>query len=142
MRQAKKGDTVKLKYRGKIEDETEFTFPNDDAPIELTIGDGSMIPGFENAIVGMTSGEKRTITVFPEEGFGHKRQDLIVNVDRVDVPPHIKLTLGKNLIVKTGDEEELTVTVTDINDDIITIDANSPLAGKTVIFDIELLEFI
>ena len=142
MREAKKGDTVKLYYSGKIDDGTEFAVSNEDEPVVLTIGDGSVVPGFENGLIGMTQGQKRIITVPPEEGVGHKSDELIIDVNKNDFPSDMDLHEGMKIKIKTEDGDYATITVINIDEDVVTIDANSPFAGKTITFTVELVDFI
>lgn len=142
MREAQKGDTVKVYYKGQIEDGTEFAVSDNPGPIELTIGDGTTLPGFENGLIGMTVGDKRIITVPPEEGFGHKDQDLVFQVNKDNFPPHMDLHEGMKVKVKTEDGNKTTITIINIDDDTVTVDANSPFAGKTVSFTVDLVEFV
>lgn len=140
MSTVKEGDTVKIHYTGKFEDGQVFDSSKDKDPLEFSVGEGKIIPGFENGVKGMSIGEKKEITLQPEEAYGEPRDDLYVNVKKSDFPDHITPEEGQHLQIKQSDGNVVTVTVSDIGDDTVTLDANHPLAGKTLIFDIELVE--
>ena len=142
MRKAEQGDTVKVNFTGRLDDGTEFANSNGDEPLEFTIGDGQLIPGFEKATVGMTEGERKTIRVEPSEGFGEKRPEMVSKVPRSAIPDHIELSEGLPLQVTTPSGEPVRVVVTDVSDEEVTLDANPPLAGLTLTFDIELVAFV
>jgi peptidylprolyl isomerase len=138
--EARIGDTVKVHYQGRLKDGTVFDDSNARQELlEFTIGKSSLIPGFENAVLGMRPGEDKLIELTPQEGFGPHHQDLVVTVGRKEFPADFTPVLGQQLKV-TQDEKELVVSVTAITDDKITLDANHPLAGKDLVFDIKLVE--
>jgi FKBP-type peptidyl-prolyl cis-trans isomerase 2 len=139
---AKEGDTVKIHYTGKREDETVFGTSKDGHPIEFVIGDGAVISGLEEGVVGMEAGQSKTITVPPEEAFGHVRGELITTVEKDHLPDNLTPVVGQVLQMKYPDGKTTRVNVTDVKDDTITLDANHPLAGETLSLDVELVEIM
>lgn len=140
MTQAKDGSKVKVHYTGKLDDGTVFDSSKDRDPFEFTIGTGSVIPGFEKGIVGMATGETKTVTIPPDEAYGQKRDELIADVKKSHFPPDITPTVGQQLQMQQPDGRPLNVMVTKIEGEDVTLDANHPLAGKTLTFEIELVE--
>ena len=142
MIQAKIGDTVKVHFEGLLEDGTIFGSTMGEEPFEFTIGEKNMLPGFENAVIGMQKGEKKTLTLAPEEAYGSHMKELVHVMDRSSFPQEITLEIGKRLQVRTQEGKHALVTIIDLTEDSIVIDGNEPLAGQTLIFKIELLEII
>lgn len=142
MRKAQKGDKVKVHFTGKLEDGTEFASSRQEAPVEFTIGDGALIAGFEEGAVGMTEGEQKTIQLEPNEAFGEKRPELVSKVPKSAIPDHVDLSVGLQLQMSSQAGDPIQVTVTAVDEEEVTIDANPPLAGKPLTFDIELVEFV
>lgn len=136
----KDGDTVKVHYTGKFEDGTVFDSSKDREPLEVTIGAGRVIPGFEKGIIGMESGSTKTITLPPEEAYGQVRDDLIIEVKKAEIPENIKPKVGMNLQMKQKGGEVINLVVSEVKDETVTLDANHQLAGKTLVFDIEVVE--
>ena len=142
MTKAKTGDRVKVHFEGYLVDGTVFGSTTDEKPFEFTIGDKNMLPGFENAVVGMQKGDTKTITLPPEEAYGPHKKELVHVMDKSSFPQEINLEIGKRLQVRTQDGRSSIVTIKDFTEDNIVIDENDPLAGKTLIFKIELVEII
>lgn len=142
MTQAKKGDTVKVHYTGKLQDGSIFDASTNGPPIQFTIGEGQLIPGFEKALLGMNPGESKTIKISAEEAYGPHREELVVIVDRKELPPHLTPKVGQRLQINQPENQSIVVTVTDTSESSVTLDANHPLAGKDLTFDIELIEII
>ena len=142
MTEAKVGDTVKVHFEGFLEDGTLFGSTVDEEPFEFIIGEKNMLPGFENAIVGMQKGDTKTITLSPEEAYGSHMKELVHVMDRSSFPPEINLEIGKRLQVRTQEGKQAIVTIKDLKEDSIVIDGNDPLAGQTLTFKIELIEII
>ena len=142
MTQANNGDTVRVHFTGRLEDGTEFGKTKEDEPLEFTIGQGQVIPGFEQSTVGMEPGEKKTVELEPDQAFGEKRPELVSKVERSAVPEHIDLNLGTQLQVTSADGNPVQVTVTEVTDEHVMLDANPPLAGLPLTFDIELVEVV
>jgi len=140
MSQAKDGDAVKVHYTGKLEDGTVFDTSREREPLAVTLGASQVIPGFENGLIGMAVGDTKTITLPPEEGYGAKREDLIVDVERTNFPENVDPKVGERFQVKQPDDSVINVQVTAVKGDQVTLDANHPLAGKTLTFEIEMME--
>jgi peptidylprolyl isomerase len=137
---AKKGDTVKIHYTGKLDDGTVFDSSEGREPLSFTIGNGQVIPGFEEAVVGMALEEKKNVTIPPEKAYGPRNEEMVINVPRKRVPPDINPETGQRLQMQGPNEQMIIVEITEVTDESITLDANPPLAGKDLIFDIELVE--
>ncbi len=142
MTKAATGDRVKVHFEGYLEDGTMFGSTMDDEPFEFTIGEKNMLPGFENAVIGMQEGESKTITLTPEEAYGLHKKELVTVMERSGFPEGIDLEVGKRLRVRTQDGNYTVVTIKDFTEDRIVLDENDPLAGKTLSFKIELVEII
>ncbi len=142
MAQAKQGDTVKVHYTGKLEDGTVFDTSKNRGPLQFTIGKGQVIAGVEEAVAGMNIGESKTATVPIDKGYGPRRDDMVVTVNRNQLPGDVRPDVGQRLEIKQADDQVILVTVTDATDSTITIDANHPLAGKTLTFDLELVGIV
>ncbi len=140
MSQSKNGDTVKIHYTGTLENGEEFDSSKDREPLEFVIGEGNVIPGFENGVIGMEEGDSKNITIPPEEAYGTKNNELIVEVNRSDFPENITPSLGLQLQMMQQNGNPINVIVTALDDNNVTVDANHPLAGQTLIFDIKLVE--
>jgi peptidylprolyl isomerase len=140
MTEAKQGDTVKVHYQGTLTDGTVFDSTHEQEPLEFTIGEGKIIPGFEESIVGMEEGQTKDVSVTPDQAYGDYNENGVVNFPRENLPEDINPELGMTLQMTTPEEQTVYVTVTEIEDETITLDANHPLAGKDLHFQIELLE--
>lgn len=139
MTQAKQGDTVTVHYTGKFEDGTVFDTSRERGPMQFTIGQGRLIPGFEEAVVGMAPGESKSTTVPPEQAYGPHNDQMVQVIDRKQVPPEMQLQVGQQLEVRRPDGQTGIVTVRELTDSSVTLDANHPLAGRSLVFDIELV---
>ena len=143
MAQAKAGDTVRVHYEGQLSDGTIFDSSLEREPIEFILGQDTVIPGFEQAVIGMEVGESKDVSIPPEDGFGEYSEDLVVNIEKSMLPPDINPELGMQLEVSSEEEETPRVfTIADIAEDSVTLDGNHPLAGKEIAFKIELLEIL
>lgn len=140
MSTAKKGDKVKVHYTGKLTDGTVFDSSLEREPIEFELGAGQMIAGFDKAVDGMAVGDKKTADIPSAEAYGDKRDDMMVPVPHDKVPEEIKPEVGMQLSMQQPDGQSLPVLVAEVNDDHIVLDANHPLAGKDLNFEIELVE--
>jgi peptidylprolyl isomerase len=142
MTQAKKGDTVKVHYSGKLD--TGFLFDTSEGsdPLEFKIGSGTLITGFEEAVVGMSPGESRTVLIPPEKGYGLYREDRVFRMDRKDLPEDIVPAEGMTLEICASNGVNVPVQITEIDGDTITLDANHPLSEQTLTFEIKLLEIV
>jgi len=142
MTQAKTGDTVKVHFEGSLEDGSIFGSTINDEPFEFTIGQKHMLPGFENAVIGMQKGDTKTITLPPEEAYGLHKKELVHVMNRSGFPKEINLEIGKTLRVRTQDGKYTVVTIKDFTEDSIVLDENEPLAGETLTFNIELIDIL
>lgn len=140
MTQVKSGDTVRIHYTGTLTDGTTFDSSQGRDPLEFTVGQGQIIPGLEKAIPGMTAGDKKTVAVPAAEAYGPTNPEARQDVPRDEIPAEIPLDLGTQLQVQAPDGQVLPVTVVAVTEEIVTLDANHPLAGKDLTFDIELVE--
>ncbi|EGJ49989.1 FKBP-type peptidyl-prolyl cis-trans isomerase [Desulfocurvibacter africanus] len=140
MAQAKNGDTVKVHYTGKLEDGTVFDSSLERDPLEFTVGGGMVIPGFEEAIVGMKEGESKEVTIPSGEAYGDYNEEMRIEIQKAQIPEDIQPEVGQMLQLRGEDGGATTVTVTHITDDTVTLDANHPLAGKDLMFDLKLVE--
>ena len=142
MAQAKAGDKVRVHYEGQLSDGTIFDSSLEREPIEFILGQDTVIPGFEQAVIGMEAGESKNVSIPPEGGFGEYSEDLVVNIEKSILPPDINPVVGMQLEVSSEEETPRVFTIADIAEDIITLDGNHPLAGKEIAFKIELLEIL
>ena len=140
MSTAKKGDVVKVHYTGKLNSGEQFDSSKGRSPLEFTVGAGQMIPGFDEAIPGMEIGEKKTITIAPEKAYGEKKEDAVIEFSKSNIPADMKLEPGMKLQLRDEAGHPVPVVVIEIKDDVVILDANHELAGKELIFDIELVE--
>lgn len=142
MAKAKTGDTVKVHYTGKFEDGSIFDSSINANPLEFTIGKAQVIPGFEKAVIGMKPGEKKSFKVEPEDGYGNYSNDLAFEIDKSRIPDDLKPTIGMDIVITSELGEKTNFTIIDIKEDSIIIDANHPLAGQILNFDIHLMDIL
>lgn len=140
MAQAKKGDTVLIHYTGRLEDGTVFDSSEGREPLEFRLGEGRVIPGFEEAVEGMKPGDEKTADVPADEAYGPRRDDLLLTVSREQLPDGLEPEVGQKLEMATRDGQKVPVVVTDTDDGSVVLDANHPLAGKDLTFDIALVK--
>ena len=134
-----KGSKVKVHYTGKFEDNNIFDTSKDKEPLEFTVGEGQLIPGFEQGVVGLNSGDKKTVELEPEQAYGPVRDELINEVAMEKLPEGVKQ--GQMLQAQT-EQGAMNVMVTEVKEKTATVDANHPLAGKKLIFDLEVMEIM
>ncbi len=139
MKQAKEGDTVSLHYKGSFEDGTVFDSSDTHGALRFTVGKGTVIPGFDEAVLGMKPGEAKTVTIPPEKGYGPRNKELLMKIDRKELPPDLDPAVGQRIEFSKGDQR-FELTVSEVTEEAVTFDANHPLAGKTLVFDLLLLE--
>jgi peptidylprolyl isomerase len=139
MGQAKPGDTVKVHYTGKLEDGTVFDSSVDREPLAFRLGAGQIIPGFEKAVEELELGEKTTTVIPAVQAYGPWQEEAMVTVARGDLPPDLEPEVGQQLQVQPEGGQPLTVRIVQVNDTQVTLDANHPLAGKDLAFEIELI---
>ncbi|MBI6118908.1 peptidylprolyl isomerase [Salegentibacter maritimus] len=141
MSQVKANDTVKVHYTGKLTDGQVFDSSVERGePIEFTMGQGQLIPGFEKGLIDMKVNEKKTINIPKEEAYGEPREELIQEVQKSQLPEEIKPEVGMGLVSKSPDGQEMNLVVRDVKEDSIVVDGNHPLAGKDLVFDLEVVE--
>ncbi len=139
---AKNGDTVKVHYTGRFEDGTVFDTSADSEPLQFTLGARHVIPGFERAVVGMQTGESKTVRIAPDQGYGSHQADLVFQVGRETLPEELDPEIGQHLELQQPNGERVMLTITEVSESTITLDANHPLAGKELTFNVELVEIV
>ena len=142
MSNVKKGDTVKVHYTGTLQDGSVFDSSRNREPLEFKIGSGSLIPGFEKAVLGLSIGESTKVDIPSGEAYGEVRDEMIISVEREKLPADIDPQVGMQLQVQQPNGQAMPVVISEVNDTHITIDANHPLAGRDLTFEIELLEVV
>lgn len=150
MAQAKQGDRVKVHYTGRLDDGTVFDSSEcadegcgcGHGPLEFTIGQGEVIPGFEAGVVGLSVGESKSVHIAVEDAYGERIEEMVAVVPRGDLPQELSPEVGQQLEVTQEDGQVFQVLITEVTDDTITIDANHPLAGQALNFDIKLEEIL
>jgi FKBP-type peptidyl-prolyl cis-trans isomerase 2 len=142
MAQARPGDTVKVHYTGKLTDDTIFDSSLEQDPLEFTLGTGEIIPGFEEAVVGMQPGEAKTVTIISDEAYGPYREEMVLEVDRNQFPTDMAPEVGQQFEISQPDGNSTVVLVTAIQETNVVLDANHPLAGQDLTFNIQLMEIV
>ncbi len=142
MVQAKKGDTVKVHYTGTLEDGTMFDTSAEREPLKFTVGGGEVIAGFDTAVIEMSIGDKKVTVIPAGEAYGEHSKDLVTDVDRERFPADMELEIGQQLQVGLQDGNQAVVMIVDLSDTSVTLDANHPLAGQQLTFEIELVEIL
>lgn len=140
--EAQDGDTVQVHYTGRLDDGSVFDSSREDEPLEFELGSGRVIPGFESAVSGMSVGESLEVELEPDEAYGERRDDLVMPVERDQLPEQLEPEVGDALEVQLGSGERTTATVVDADDASVTLDLNHPLAGRTLNFELELLDIV
>lgn len=142
MSEAKQGDTVRVHYTGKLKDGTVFDTTTNRHPMQFTIGDGQIIPGFEQAVVGMRPGQSKTVQVPTDKAYGPHREDMVVTVDHDRFPESLEPEVGQTLEITGSDGLKAVATVADVSKETVMLDINHPLAGEELVFDIQLIEVV
>jgi peptidylprolyl isomerase len=143
MRKAQKGDSIRVHFSACYDNGTQFATTLGEKPMELTIGDRKLIDCFEQSVVGMTQGEKKTVRIEPHQAMGERRPELVTIFSRAAIPEQYEdLKVGRKVEVEDDKGNSIIGTVTKLTDQEVTVDTNHPLAGKTLVFDIELIEFV
>ncbi len=137
---AKDGDTVKVHYTGTLENGEVFDTSQEREPLEFTLGQGQLIPGFEKAVIGLNVGDSTKVDIPSGEAYGELREDLVLNVPKDQLPADVEPQVGMQLQVNQPNGQPVPVRITNITDEELTLDANHPLAGKDLSFKIELVE--
>jgi FKBP-type peptidyl-prolyl cis-trans isomerase 2 len=139
MTHPRSGDTVRVHYTGRLDDGRVFASTKAQVPLELTVGEGTLIPSVEETLTRMQPGEERTVTIPPERAYGPYQPELVLAVDRAEFPEDIDPEVGQELQVRQGDAV-IVMRVAEVSDEQVTIDANHPLAGQNLTFELELVE--
>jgi peptidylprolyl isomerase len=142
MQQVKSGDKVKVHYHGKLTSGETFDSSEGRQPLEFEVGSGMVIKGFDDGVTGMKVGEKKTLNIPAAEAYGEKSPDYIIEYPKSQFPADMQLELGMPLVMSNAAGQQFQVKVTEIKDETIILDANHPLAGEALIFDIELVEIV
>ncbi len=140
MSKVKEGDTVKVHYTGTLTDGTVFDTSEEREPLEFTLGQGQLIPGFEKAVVGMNVGDSTEVEISSDDAYGESREDLVISVPKDQLPDDVEPQVGMQLQVNQQDGQPIPVRITDVGEENLTLDANHPLAGQDLKFEIELVE--
>jgi FKBP-type peptidyl-prolyl cis-trans isomerase 2 len=140
MQQAKKGDTVKVHYHGRLTDGSTFDSSEGRQPLEFEVGSGMVINGFDNGVIGMTKGEKKTINIPVEDAYGPKQDDLFMEFPKDRFPENMEPEVGMQLNMSNASGQNFPVVIAEVKEDAVILDANHPLAGQELVFDIELVE--
>ena len=142
MQQVKKGDTVKVHYHGRLKTGETFDSSKDRQPLEFEVGSGSVIKGFDDGVTGMGIGEKKTINIPVEEAYGQKNPDMIIEMPKDRFPENMELEVGMPLMMSNGEGQNFQVVIHEIHEESVVLDANHPLAGQDLIFDLELVDIV
>jgi len=140
MQQVKSGDKVKVHYHGKLRNGETFDTSEGREPLEFTVGSGQVIKGFDDGVMNMQVGDKKTVEIEVENAYGEKEEGRIVDYPKDQFPPDMDPQLGMQLMMTDGDGHSIPVVVTEVKEDTVILDANHPLAGQDLIFDLELVE--
>ena len=142
MQQAKKGDKVKVHYHGKLTSGETFDTSSGREPLEFEVGSGSVIKGFDEGVAGMEVGEKKTINIAADEAYGPRSEDMMIEFPKDRFPNDMKIEEGMQLMMGNGSGQNIPVIVTEIKEGSVILDANHPLAGEDLVFDVELVEIL
>ena len=142
MQQAQQGDKVRVHYQGTLRTGETFDSSEGRDPLEFTVGSGQVIKGFEEGVKGMSVGEKRTVEISVDDAYGQKRQELIIEFPKTQFPDDMAPDVGQQLMMSNGSGQSFPVTIKEVKEDSVLLDANHPLAGQELIFNIELVEIV
>lgn len=142
MSEVKSGDVVRIHYTGKLPDGTEFDSSEGREPLEFEVGAGQIIPGLDRGVEGMNVGDKDTVTVPADEAYGQRDDAQVQTLPRSSIPEGIELEVGTRLQASTQDGRQIALTIIDLNDQEVTVDANHPLAGQDLVFEIQVVEIV
>jgi len=140
MQKAQSGDTVKVHYSGRLTDGTTFDSSTGREPLEFKVGNGDVIKGFDEGVAGMSVGDKKTVHIPADEAYGQKDETRIIDFPRANFPPDMQPEVGMQLNMTTGGGHVVPVVIIGIESENVLLDANHPLAGQDLIFDIELVD--
>ena len=139
MQQVKAGDTVKVHYHGRLTDGTTFDSSEGREPLEFKVGSGQVIKGFDDGVTGMEVGQKKTINIPADEAYGAKNEEMIVNFPRANFPEDLNPEVGMQLNMTNGSGQVIPVVIVEVGEEEVILDANHPLAGQELVFDLELV---
>ena len=142
MQQAQNGDKVRVHYHGTLRTGEIFDSSNGKEPLEFTVGSGQVIKGFDEGVKGMQEGEKRRLEINVEDAYGEKSQDMIIEFPKTQFPEDMSPEVGQQLMMSNGSGQSFPVVITEVKQESVLLDANHPLAGQDLIFDIELVEIV
>lgn len=142
MTQAKHGDTVRIHYTGRLTDGTQFDSSDGRDPLEFQLGSGQIIKGLEEQVQGMSVGARETVTIPADAAYGAHRPEGVQTVPRTQIPDGVDTSVGARLQATGNDGQTMVLTVIDTSEEAVTVDANHPLAGKDLVFDVELVEVL
>lgn len=142
MAQVKTGDKVKVHYHGKLTNGETFDSSAGREPLEFEVGAGMVIKGFDDGVTGMNTGEKKTLNIPFDEAYGPRNPEMMVEFPKDKFPSDMELEVGSQLMMNNGAGQQFPVVVTEIKEEVVLLDANHPLAGQDLIFDIELVEIV
>jgi peptidylprolyl isomerase len=142
MKKVRNGDKVRVHYTGRLDDGTIFDTSQGREPLTFVVGKGQLIKGFEDAVIGMEVGEKKTVKILSKDAYGPHREELVLTVPRKDFPPHIEPREGLALRMREPDGDVIRLTIKEVTEDTVTLDANHPLAGQDLTFEIEMMEIV
>ena len=140
MSQVKANNTVKVHYTGKLADGQVFDTSEGKEPIEFVLGQGRLIPGFEEGLIDMKVNEKKTISIAKEEAYGEVNEQLIQEIDKANLPQDMEPKVGMGLVSKSPEGQEMNLMIIEVKDESVVIDGNHPLAGRDLVFDLEVVE--
>ena len=142
MQQVQKGDKVKVHYHGKLRSGETFDSSTGREPLEFTVGSGQVIKGFDDGVKGMKIGDKKTVEINVENAYGEKSPEMIIEFPKTQFPPDMNPEQGQQLMMSNGDGQSFPVTVAEVREESVLLDANHPLAGQDLIFDLELVDIV
>lgn len=142
MPQAQSGDTVLVHYTGTLDDGTVFDSSRERDPLKFKLGAGQVVPGFEEAVMGMETGERKSTTLAPEQAYGPRRDEMVIEVGREKLPDNLEPAVGQRLQMQPEGGQSFVVKISAVSDETVTLDANHELAGQALTFDLELVEVL
>lgn len=142
MQQVKKGDKVKVHYHGRLDNGETFDKSEGREPLEFEVGSGMVIKGFDDGVTGMSVGDKKTINIPFDEGYGPRNPEMIIEMPKERFPKDMEIEVGMPLGMSDGQGQQFQVVITEIKEEVVMLDANHPLAGHDLTFDLELVEII
>ena len=142
MAQAQNGDKVRVHYHGKLRSGETFDSSEGREPLEFTIGSGQVIKGFDDGVTGMATGEKKTVEIPVGDAYGEKNDEMIIEFPKDQFPPDMNPEVGMQLMMNNGQGQSFPVNIVEVKEESVVLDANHPLAGQDLIFDLELVEIV